>query len=239
MTISACLPMCSRCGTTCPPKEGFKKCGACKGRSYCGKTCQLANWKVGGHKYKCGKQKPPDEVSARPSCLHHSWCVYAQRNPTLDACHLVSTGNVNSHPKQLVCTGMNTCMFVAIKTKTCLVGWHAASIDGMGGTRGRKMMAVFRALSEINKDNFVDGYIIPGEDREADSLNLKADCRSMREHPWVDPTESRRFIQGVLNEFDWSRKLKTLRPVSSYKDFVVLDMAHKTPFVFSDVAQFD
>jgi len=86
---------------------------------------------------------------------------------------------------------------------------------------------------------FVSGFIIPGEDRTAGTLDLKPTCRTMRVMPFTDPTRSRRMIVEFLKTFEWYERLEVMPPVESYKDFVVFDMVHKRPYSFSDVARFD
>ena len=57
--------------------------------------------------------------------------------------------------------------------------------------------------------------------------------------PWTDPELSRRRIFSVLREFVWFDKLEVLKPVKSYKDFVVFDMVHRRPFTYSNTQLFD
>jgi hypothetical protein len=229
MSEPSCLPMCSfLCCTTKPPLSGFKKCGACKTRMYCGKQCQVQDWKAGGHKGHCGKIHDA-------SAPHRPWCAYLhRRNTHVGDLNLVETGNIECHPVQLVTTGMNTCIFIVIKTTTGIVGWHAY-IDKMQAF----LSSIQRTLKAIRMSDFVSGFIVPGEDREEGTLDLKPTCRTMRFMPWTDPTKSRRFILGFLDNFEWNDKLKILPAVQSYKDFVVFDMPHEEPYVFRDVAMFD
>jgi hypothetical protein len=226
MSEPSCLPMCSLCCTTKPPLGGFKKCGACKTRMYCGKQCQVEDWKAGGHKGLCGQIHDA-------SSPHRPWCAYLHRNTHIGDHNLVETGKINSHPGQLVTTGMNTCIFVVIKTTTGIVGWHA-SIDNSQG-----LPTIRRTLKAIRLSDFVSGFIVPGEDREEGTLDLKPTCRTMRIMPWTDPTTSRRFIMRFLDNFEWKNKLKILPAVQSYKDFVVFDTSHEEPYAFSDVAMFN
>ena len=227
----SCLPMCSLCCTTTPPVGGFKKCGACKMRSYCRKQCQLADWKAGGHKGLCGN------VTAR--ALHQPWCAYLRRNPHLEDRKLVETANIKSHPGQLVTTGMNTCLFVVIKTTNCIIGWHASAENAPDGQWHNKLSGIRRTFMSIEMSDFVSGFIVPGEDREEVTLDLKPTSRTMRLFPATDATASRRFILGFLDNFEWANQLEILPAVQSYKDFVVLDMSHRKPYIFSDVAMFD
>lgn len=101
------------------------------------------------------------------------------------------------------------------------------------------MNAVRKKLQSVSMSDFVSGFIVPGEDRQVGTLDLKPTCRTMQLMPMTDPSRSRRRIQEFLNEFEWYKSLEVLPPVESYKDFVVFDMVHKRPFSFSDVAQFD
>lgn len=208
----------------------FKQCGACKERTYCNKMCQILDWKAGGHKKYC--QSGGQHAHAD---IHEPWCAYLDsyldRDPELDQECLVSTGDIKEHPRELITTGMNTCMFVVIKTKHRMIGWHASA--GRGHGKARSMLRL------INGDDIVSGFIVPGEDRMERTLDLKPDCRSMRVFPMNDPTASRRQILGLLQEFDWFDKLEVRPPVESYKDFVVLDMSHKRPYVFKNTKMFD
>jgi len=204
----------------------FKRCGACKLRTYCGKECQKIDWNanLGNHKGCCGSL-----VHKNPS--HRPWCAYLDRDPELDRDCLVSTGGIKSHPRELITTGMNTCIFVVVKTTDEVIGWHA-SLESITPEIRMK-------LSSISKSEFVSGFIIPGEDRTARTLDLKLTCRTMQLLPINDPTYSRRRILGFLQEFEYYESLQVMPPIESYKDFVVFDMCHKRPYSFSDVAQFD
>jgi hypothetical protein len=145
---------------------------------------------------------------------------------------MVGTGQILSHPREVMTTGMNTCMFVVIQTTRECIGWHA-SLGSIGQT------AIRTKLGSITKADFVSGYIIPGEDRQEGSLDLKPNCRTMQDMPWTDPTHSRRRILGFLDNFIFSESLQVLPPVQSYKDFVVFDTSHRRPYAFQDVALFD
>lgn len=225
-----CLPMCSLC---CRQEEagGFKKCGACKTRTYCSKKCQILDWKMGGHKLWCGEE-------ARPLLgVHQPWCAYLDRNPELDNECLVQTNQIQSNPRELITTGMNTCIFIVIKTTSQIVGWHA-SVESFQG-HAHRLPIIRETLGSISKSDFVSGFIVPGEDRESGSLDLKPTCRTMRVMPFTDPTHSRCLIMDFLKRFGWYESLQIMPPVTSYKDFVVFDMVHKRPYAFSDVAVFN
>ena len=232
----SCLPMCSLCGTTTPPTTvGFQKCGACKNRYYCGKKCQVQDWKEGGHKGLCGQTVQ----SPGRSSSHHPWCDYLHRNPLVDDTNLVVTANFNSSFERLVTTGMNSCMFIVVKTTTCIIGWHASILNFPGGSQQEQLFSIRKMFRNISMSDFVSGFVIPGEDRQEGSLDLKPTCRTMTEMPWTDPTKSRRLIMGFLDAFEWSNRMQFLPPVQSYKDFVVCDNLHKKPYTFSDVKMFD
>src|SRR6056300_1351724 len=126
---------------------------------------------------------------------------------------------------------MNTCIFVVIKTKTQMMGWHASA-----NKPARPAEILFQSVRE---EDIVSGFIIPGEDRIEGTLNLKPTCRTMRVFPWTDPEQSRRQIFSVLRRFAWFDKLEILAPVKSYKDFVVFDMVHRRPFTYSNTELFD
>jgi hypothetical protein len=140
-------------------------------------------------------------------------------------------GNVKTNPSELITTGLNTCIFVVIKTRTQMIGWHASIDSGMSAARS--------LFSSVPKDDFVSGFIIPEEDRIEGSLNLKPSCRTMKVMPWTDPTRSKTEILTLLQKFDWYESLEILAPVQSYKDFIVFDMVHERPYVFSNTHLFD
>jgi hypothetical protein len=112
-----------------------------------------------------------------------------------------------------------------------MIGWHASIASPVIPAQ-----TLFRS---VRKEDFVGGFIIPGEDRIDGTLNLKPTCRTMRIFPCTDPTYSRTRIFDVLQEFDWFNDLEILAPVNSYKDFVGFDMAHKRPFTYSNTQLFD
>mmetsp|Transcript_25342 Transcript_25342/g.31170 ORF Transcript_25342/g.31170 Transcript_25342/m.31170 type:complete len:249 (-) Transcript_25342:324-1070(-) len=223
-----CLPMCTFC--TKRPEDAatpFKRCGACKSRTYCDKKCQKLDWKttLGNHKGCCG-------ISIHKNPSHQPWCSYLDRNPELDEFSTVPTGEVLSHPDKLITTGMNTCFFVVVKTTSAIIGWHA-SVSSISSNRLREK------LQSISKSDFISGFIIPGEDREPETLNLKSTCRTMTVAPFTDPSLSRRRILGFLQQFEYYDSMQVMPSVKSYKDFVVFDMFHRQPYAFSDVARFD
>lgn len=231
-----CLPMCSLCARP-PPQSStnqqpatFKRCAKCKLRTYCNKKCQILDWKMGGHKKFC---QPTSGVNAHVnSFTHQPWCAYLDRDPEIDNNCLVETGQIKTNPRELITTGMNTCIFVVIKTNTVgMIGWHASIDSGMGEARS--------LLLSVRKEDFVSGFIVPGEDRIEGTLDLKPTCRTMKAMPWTDPARSRRAIFNLLRECTWFDCLEILPPVNSYKDFVVFDMVHKRPYTFSNTQMFD
>ena len=196
---ASCLRVCSLCCSTTPPPGGFLRCGACKSRLYCNKGCQLQDWKKGGHKKACGK---PAERGAS----HAVECPYSHRNPNVTEENLVETGTikmVKGKHCQLVTTGLNTCIFVVVKTSVGIIGWHATSQSSLRSS----ISAVRRTFEEqVSLKNFVCGFVIPGVDRD-ENLDLKPDCRTMRVMS-PDPTESKLFILGVLEDFWWANRLE-------------------------------
>jgi hypothetical protein len=241
VTEPNCLPMCSLCAK--PPSSllsALKRCGKCKRRTYCDKKCQVLDWKIAGHKQTCciphdeGNNHHGTPPHHKNSSTHEPWCAYLDRDPEIEDSCLVETGKVMVNPSQLITTGLNTCIYVVIKTKTRgMIGWHASIASDHGMSRARSL------FSDIPKNDFVSGFIIPGEDRIKGSLHLKPSCRTMRVMPWTDPTSSKTKILSTLQDFDWYDRLEILAPVQSYKDFVVFDMAHKRPYVFSNTHLFD
>lgn len=219
--------MCSLCTRPSTASKPFSRCGGCKARTYCDKKCQVLDWKVGKHKKFC-KKDVSEHVN---SSTHEPWCAYLDRDPEIEETCLVETGGVKTHPRELITTGMNTCIFVVIKTKTQMMGWHASA-----NKPARPAEILFQSVRE---EDFVSGFIIPGEDRIEGTLNLKPTCRTMRVFPWTDPEQSRRQIFSVLRRFAWFDKLEILAPVKSYKDFVVFDMVHRRPFTYSNTELFD
>jgi len=165
---------------------------------------------------------------------HQPCCAYLDRNPELDADCVVETNSFKSNPRELITTGMNTCMFVTVKTSSEIIGWHT-SVDSFGP----RQEAIRRKLDSITKDEFVSAFLVPGEDREEGSLVLKPTCRTMRAMPWTDPSRSRDLILDFLKVFHWYENMQIMSPVESYKDFVVFDMAHKRPYTFSDPELFN
>lgn len=184
----------------------------------------MLDWKLGKHKKHCNA----DHVNEH---LHQPWCAYLDRDPEIDSTCLVEIGNIKEHPNELITTGMNTCIFVVVKTASKLVGWHA-SID-------RDMSRARAMLLSIPDKDVLSAFVVPGEDRIPGTLDLKPTCRTIQMLPWTDPTRSRKVIFGILEEAEWFHRLEVLDPVSSYKDFVVFDMVHKRPYSFSNPRRFD
>jgi hypothetical protein len=143
----------------------------------------------------------------------------------------VNTNMIKSNPREVITTAMNTCIFVVVKTTREVVGWRASMESNFASIR--------KKLKSIGMSEFVSGFIIPGEDREAGTLDLQPTCRTMRVFPETDPTKSRRCILDFLKSFEWYEKMETMPPIDSYKDFVVFDKFHTRPYTFSDVKQFD
>ena len=48
------LYTCPACGKKEAKAGEFKRCGGCKSVYYCGRKCQVQDWKA-GHKHKCDK----------------------------------------------------------------------------------------------------------------------------------------------------------------------------------------
>lgn len=221
-----CLPMCSLCAK--PPVVALKKCGKCRTRTYCNKRCQTIDWKHGHHKHYCGKQSHANSEN------HQPWCAYLDRDPELDNECGVESDRFKSHPSELITTGMNTCLFVVVKSKNMIFGWHASLVS-----LRRNRSELRRMFESVSSQDFVSGYIVPGEDREAGSLNLKRTCRTMQVMPYIDPAESRTAILDFLQAFPWWGRVEIMAPVTSYKDFVVFDMVHRKPYTFRNTALFD
>ena len=225
--------MCSTCGS--PPAKGRQllKCGACHQRTYCSKVCQKVDWKLkpGGHKGTCGKPLA--------SSRHDAVCVHAHNNVILNDENHVASGQVlitNRHGTA-VTTGLNTCMFIVVRTELVTIAWHAKCARDTPNIQ--EIKAVFRRVGK-KYGRFERGFVIPGVDRDED-LNLKPTCRTMRVFGpmGLDPRESKEFILGLLGEFDWSKRLEKLAPPEHYKDFIVIDRYYELPWAFSDVSQFD
>ena len=203
-------------------------------RKYCGKRCQLADWK-NGHKAICSNQA----AGAGGMLLQHTpACAYAYNNPKIEDSHFAEMGQllvVNSSSYVLT-TGLNTCIFVVVQTEGPTLAWHA--------THEHQPSVIAHLRAEFQKvgstyGRFIRGFIIPGVDRDAD-LNLKPNSRTMRElGAFTDPAASKNFILGILSEFECAKQVMTVPPPNHYKDFVVVDPNHKLPFAFSDVPRFD
>ncbi|OEU13207.1 hypothetical protein FRACYDRAFT_241538 [Fragilariopsis cylindrus CCMP1102] len=110
-------------------------------------------------------------------------CAYLDRDPEIEDTCKVSTGKVKTNPQELITSGLNTCIFVVIKTRTQMIGWHASATCPL-----RPAQTLFRS---VRKEDFVSGFIVPREDRIEGSLHLKPTCRTMRLLPCTDPTYSR------------------------------------------------
>jgi hypothetical protein len=175
---------------------------------------------------------------ARESMQQHlPACAYSYKNPEVVEEKIAYSRQllIADSRSYVLTTGLNTCMFVVVQTQGPTLAWHAkpchpkdtisirSEFQKVGSTYGR----------------FIRGFIIPGVDRDS-NLNLKPTCRTMREFgEFIDPTESKKFILGLLSRFEWASQLVTVRPPNHYKDFVVVDPNHDMPFAFSDIALFN
>ena len=202
----------------------FKKCGACKTRTYCSKKCQIQDWKLAKHKQSCGSL-----THRNPA--HQPYCAYLDRDPQPDIDCLVESNKLKASPREVMTTGMNTCLFIVLKTKKEVIGWHASLASDF--------LAVRRKFKSVAKNEVLSAFLVPGEDRDPETLDLRPTCRQMRLLPFTDPTMSRRTILDFMEQFDWYESLEVLEPVKSYKDFVVFDMVHRKPYTFSDEALFN
>lgn len=233
--VASCKSMCSNCAT--PSREvGLKKCGACEIRSYCGKQCQLEDWK-NGHKSMC-KNQGQDTVG---SSQHTPACPYAHKNPPIVDEKLAEMGQllIVDSKDYVLTTGLNTCIFVVVQTRGPTLAWHAKQSSSLAMSELRSQFKKVGHSGNSGFGEFVRGFIIPGVDRDAD-LNLKPTSRQMRElGAFTDPSASKNFILGFLSEFEWASRLVKVAPPNHYKDFVVVDPGHDLPFAFSDVARFD
>lgn len=136
MTEPNCLPICSLC-TNPPLDRVLKACGACGNRRYCDKKCQLLDWKLGGHKKHC--------KTGHADSPHQLWCAYLDRDPEPDDDCIVETNDIKENPKEVMTTGLNTCMFIVVKTKSEVLGWHA-SVESFRG-RESKIRRKFSSIS--------------------------------------------------------------------------------------------
>jgi len=127
-------------------------------------------------------------------------------------------GNIQIHKKEIWTTGLNTCIFLCIKTKKCYIGWHFNYCN----TRGVNMNRIKFILDSIKKNEFIEGYIIPGEDRNKD-LSLKPNCKTMKMNKQTNPFESRNYFLYILKKYKWYKKISHKNPVKSYKHFIMLD----------------
>jgi MYND finger len=46
-------PVCFSCGKSSDPESSLSKCARCQVAGYCHKSCQIVDWKKGGHKIAC------------------------------------------------------------------------------------------------------------------------------------------------------------------------------------------
>ena len=136
----------------------------------------------------------------------------------VDSKALCEMGNVNIHKTHIWTTGLNTCIFLCIRTKHCYIGWHFNEIN----CRGDNMNRINGILNSIKKNEFIEGYIIPGCDRNR-NLSLKSDCFTVKCNPQIDRLESGNYFISKLKKFKWFKKLKKFPPVKSYKHFIILN----------------
>ena len=236
-------------------------CAGCRCRRYCSKACQKADWKGGGHKQRC----PRLATDASEGGAHDNSCIFAVKPWTgdklvescIDAAHQlyasatafeqkrlttpcvnVQTGCITISNDRIFTCGLNTCVFVAIRTQRGqLIGWHASSQNMVPGDEA--MAEVDWLFASIKRNKDVERcFIVPGVDRAAD-MTLKPDCRQMREIPGTEPRESWTFYSGVLQRYNLLQHAEFLPPPGSYKDFIVFDRTHETPYTVHDPAAFD
>ena len=198
-TASCCTRLlCSWCSKSpALPEEKLSQCGACKSRMYCNKSCQREDWKAGGHKKHCGKEPP--------STQHKPNCPFCWRKPLLTDENIVMMGQVLIGPRtsQLYTVGLNTCIFVVVQTSKCTIAWH--SKHEFDQDKVNSIRDTFKKIGTDAYGEFERGFIIPGVDRDK-TLSLKPSSRTMRLHGAIlDPNESKNFILGLLNSFDWAR----------------------------------
>ena len=145
----------------------------------------------------------------------------------------VETGNIQMNSKRIITTGLNTCIYIVIKTKFAVIGWHF-SRDNMSGKNMERIVTIFNNI----KDSFVSGYIIPGEDRQRD-LTLHKDSRTMKTFPNLDPAESRDFLVSIISKYPWYQKLNQLNRIKNYKQFVIFEKSKELPYIIDDSKLFD
>ena len=143
--------------------------------------------------------------------------------------NFVNTNDIQINKNMLVTCGLNTCMFICIRTSSYLVGWHASKANSLGVN----MKRISFILNRINKKEFIEGYIIPGIDRKKD-LSLKKDCRTMKIYPNTDPVYSRNFILDTLRQYPWGKKMKVLHRVTDYKHLIFFTINRSKPFEVKD-----
>lgn len=165
--LSCFASMCSWCGLTTPPnKVGFMKCGGCLERSYSGKSCQVSDWNIkrgagGDHRRFCKSTAAAYASAVVPTTprngqVHRPGCMYRHRNPLFGDEPLVKFGKgTRTHPTQLVCTGMNICMLVVVKTANAgLIGWHASVQYDTGGVFSHKLARIKKVFNSIKMEDF-------------------------------------------------------------------------------------
>ena len=145
---------------------------------------------------------------------------------TISKC-LVQSGNIVVHTDSVITTGLSTCIFLVIETKTCMIGWHYMfKLNAM-----KRVHAMLKLVKDVQKV-----YMIPGIDRD-EQFYLKLDCRTMKINPH-DPKVSYHVLMQYLKQFPWSHKIEPCRIVSHYKDFVLIKKGCP-PKIIKDEKSFD
>jgi len=144
----------------------------------------------------------------------------------------VFTGDIAIDTDAVYTCGMNTCMFLCISTKKYVIGWHFS----WENTQGLNMLRVRHLLDTVKDVQNV--CLIPGADRQID-LSLNPECRTMREHPNVDPQFSAEYFIDFISQYEWADNVRVCWPINHYKEFVRFDRKDGRPCIARNDEAFD
>ena len=147
----------------------------------------------------------------------------------------IPTGDIGIDRDKIWTTGLNTCIFLCIRTETSYIGWHFSS-DCMG--YGLNMARVKAVLDTIK--NVINVFIVKGDDRD-DELKLKPNSRTLQYRPELrnNTTQSRDFLLNFLNKYSWFKEAVIEKGVGNYKEFVLFGKGLPKPIYIRNDKLFD